>query len=296
VGHEGLGDLDPTRRTQIGMRLAMVATKAVQPDGTGLRVRLARLGVVVVRPLALFATFVALLWRRGVFLLMAIFGGFLVGPWQRRPTVSDARDGVSGFVLQTRFRWATLAIDRRCPRGRVEQACARLGPRSWLDPPWFHRVSFALVVVLLVLSAWRYRALRGRAQRNWYAATVALGLVYLAVDMVGLATGPLLVSVGAAAIAAISTTWMAWRERALTVAGTLVAYLGTAAVFAALEPAAQAGRLAGWWSVTALAVAATFIGAQCTLRDVFPPARVPTGVVAAARARASAAASGPKSL
>jgi hypothetical protein len=272
------------------MRLAMVATKAVQPDGQGVRPMLARFAVALVRPVVLFFTFVALLWRRGVFLLMAIVGGFLVGPWQRRPDGRAARDGVEGLLVQTRFRWTTFVIDRRCPAGGRDVACARLGPASWFDPPWFHRVSFVLVVLLLALALWRYRALRGRAHRQWYVATLVLGVAYLVADAVGLATGPLLVASGAAAIAGISTAWMAVRMRLVVVAGALVAYLGSAYLFHLAEGSGEPGRYAGWWSVVSLGLAATFIGILCTVTDVFPVRPVPTDVVPAARARADAAA------
>ena len=280
VGREGFGDLNPTRRTQIGMRLAMVAAKAFQPEGSTPRARWVRATMRVVKPLWLFGAFTALLLRRGLFLLIVIMAGLLDGPWQRG--------------LGPRRPWSTFVRHHvqphpsGAPAGPDRDSTLFDVSRLW-RAPWSHRIAFVLLVALLVLAIVRLHELWRKPHSSWYVMSVGSAVAALAIGASRYTIGPITVTIGAIVVAALATTWMSRLDRVLTAAGTGLAYAGTAVAMWALEhgngQAAHDGHLLSWWAIVALASAAGLITAQCSVRDVFPvvsPARAPTSAPAGA--------------
>ena len=261
VGRESFGDLNPTRRTQIGMRLAMVAAKAFQPEGPKTRARWVRASMRIVKPIWLFGAFTALLLRRGLFLLIVIMAGLLDGPWQRGLGPSKP--------------WTTFVRHHRKVTPKTQESDGSMIElrRLW-RAPWSHRIAFVLVVALLVVAIVRLHELWRRPHSSWYVLSVGSGVAALALGASRYTLGPLTVTIGAMVVATLATTWMSPLDCTITALGTGLAYAGSGVAMWALEHgtknAAHDGHLLSWWAVVALALAAGTITVQCSVRDVFP--------------------------
>jgi len=268
VGSQSLADLDSRRRTQIGMRLAIVGYGAFKPLKAGLISRALRSTMTVFKPVYLFAVFSALNLARAMFLINITAVGFYVGPWRYRSVPGDRH---RGWEILT---WGEL------PWSGGEWWSAPVAPSS--TGAWVGLVLVSLLSVVSLLLAWRTRRKRRIARANhltapaglmWYLSSGVVGLTAaVGASATGICTGPILVMVGAGVVALLTCLWMRNWARWLAIP------LGTCAIYAAVGVAfwGYSDWIAdepwfgytGWMSVVALYGAQTYIAALCTYTRV----------------------------
>jgi patatin-related protein len=280
VGSETLRDLDSKRRTEIGMRLAIVGYSALRPLRRGIRSRIVRNLMSIVKPLYLFAAFGALNVARAVCVLNLTAIGFWMGPWRYR--FDEDPTGIGGDGLDARHQhqpYELLTGDIR----NIE--------RHGFDWPATVREWVGFVLVLLLSTASLVLAIRLKANRNrakaerraepkgllWYWGSAIAGFgALIATGLYDLRIGPLGVLIGAAGIALFTCSWMRWRPQLAVFIGTACVYavvglgfLATADVSGPRDDRVTAWfRLLGWMSVIALYAAMILISIICTKMKV----------------------------
>lgn len=249
VGEQTIASLNPRRRTQIGMRLAMVGFKAVQPDGNRLRTRAARGAMRLTKPVYLYAAFAALSLPRALFLVCFALAGLLIGPWRYRTW--------RGFSW-----WKPFELPRHTPF-------------AWNA---LHLLAIAVLIGLSASAFTRFmhwRKLAGRAgNQRWRLLAALCAPVGIALDAFDVRTTPVMVIVGAAVITALATSWMVPAQRAVSTTITVIAYASTALAAYALahyrHGGLPLGSYSGWWSIVSGAVAGSVLAVQCSYADVTP--------------------------
>ena len=272
VGTQTIADLDSRRRTQIGMRMAMVAYRAFQPGRRGYPSRFARLLIGVTKPLYLFGAFAALNVARALFLVNMTAVGFWVGPWRYRNEPNEQR--------QPWRRWTT---------GGFHPPWSRRG-RWWVTPVaptfrnWSAIIGFSIVVLLSTISlvlavrVFRQRRRARRRQRTppqglvWYLTSFIGGLGALAVSTTtGLCSGPITVVIGAGLVALLTCQWMRKTAALIYVpVGTMAMYALTGLAFWPYSSVKHRPwfSYSGWMSVIALYLAQVLISVLCTFTSV----------------------------
>jgi patatin-related protein len=254
VGLETIASLNPRRRTQIGMRLAMVGFKTVQPDGRRLRTRFVRGVMRFGKPVYLFSAFAALSLPRAFFLVCLALAGLLIGPWRYRNWAKFSWWKPFELPDHEHFAWNAL-----------------------------HLVGIVGLIGLSMFAFsryWHWRPLHGRSSnQRWRLLSAATGPVAIALDVAGIRTTPVLVICGAAVITALATSWMVSMQRLVSTALTIGTYIVTAAAAYLLARhrgfELPSGSYAGWWSVVSLMAAGTALAVQCSYCDVTPPVDAP---------------------
>ncbi|MEP7113200.1 MAG: patatin-like protein [Ilumatobacteraceae bacterium] len=204
VGSETIRDLDSRRRTQIGMRLALVSHRAFRPirKWTWMNWVTNRL-MTLTKPLYLFAVYGSLNLARALFVVNMIAVGLWVGPWR-----------FEGAKSSVRHIWQFLIYDH------VPDV---LHPSYDRNP--FHGkgsiVGFALIAALSVFSmllAISNKRLRSRRLKQrlkppaglwWYISSFVVGLVGLLGNWAyGINLGPVSAAIGGALLATLACLWM----------------------------------------------------------------------------------------
>lgn len=268
VGSQSLADLESRRRTQIGMRLAIVGYGAFRPLRAGLISRTLRTAMTVFKPVYLFGSFAALNLARAMFLINITAVGFYVGPWRYRGVPGASHQG---WEILT---WEVL------PWSGGEWWAAPVAPSS--TGAWVGLVIVSLLSVASLLLSLRTRRKRRIARAKhltepagllWYVSSGVVGLTAAyGASATGICTGPILVMVGAGVVALLTCLWMRNWARWLAVP------LGTCAVYAAVGVAFWGYShwiadepwfgYTGWMSVVALYGAQTYIATLCTYTRV----------------------------
>jgi hypothetical protein len=269
VGAQSIGDLDSRRRTQIGMRLAMVTYLAVKPERRSGHSRPIRGLMLLLKPLYLFVSFAALNFARAMFLVTVTAVGFLVGPWRLRKELSR---GGRGWEI---FSYRTLPWDsgQWWPRPvRPSSVWA------WVEAGLLVILGIASLALFLRNVRQRRAAKRsGRAipdGRIWYLSAFLFVVATLGCFATGICVGPIGSMLGSGLVACCASRWMRRGRSWLMGVLTMIAYAVTGLAFWGFTEWVRAGQgwfgYTGWMSVVALCAAAGLITIWCTCFRVVP--------------------------
>ncbi|GGM42759.1 hypothetical protein GCM10012275_12110 [Longimycelium tulufanense] len=244
VSRQRLPDLGEGRLTRMGMRLGLVAYRAVKPDGwTPLPVAV-RVAMTGTKPLWL-TTMLALTAPERLLFVVATALATLLGTGWSNADIGSA--------------WSPLLL-------------VFSGEQTQWDA--WRAVIAVLAVVTGVLALARGRLVLprrvptgGRRRPVWFAflavVVIILGFLGAFWDLV---LGPLAVTVVAGVLTWIAAFWMRGWARVMAVLGVLGTYLGGALVLSGL------GVPAGWWLVIASVAASYVVSVLVSVVDVLPPA------------------------
>jgi patatin-related protein len=272
VGNETIGDLDSRRRTQIGMRLALVAFLALKPERRPGRPRLARGLMTLLKPFYIFAAFTALNVARGIFVLTLTAVGFYIGPWRLRDSEPETRRGWD--LLNTLHGWWP---------DRDDWWSAPVRPNSFW--PWLGAVVLVTLGILAIVLLVDHERKRGVAKRTgrpipdgriWYVGTLLLVGVATFSSASGICLGAMGILIGSMFIGRYASAWMRPRWSIAMGFITGVAYALTGLAFWGFSHWVRDGEpwfgYTGWMSVVALYFACSLVAISCTWFRVLPNA------------------------